>query len=108
MKRHLAILVLAASIAGLAACGSPRAEKADAGTEEAAVDSALHEGTHALGDLGKVGTVRFPTSCDPKVQPDFTRAVALLHSFFYEEARGSSRQSRTRTRNARSPTGASP
>lgn len=87
MKRHLAILVLAASIAGLAACGSPRAEKADAGTEEAAVDSALHEGTHALGDLGKVGTVRFPTSCDPKVQPDFTRAVAFLHSFFYEEAR---------------------
>ena len=41
----------------------------------------------ALGDLSKVGTVVFPTSCDAKVQPDFLRGVALLHSFFYEEAR---------------------
>jgi tetratricopeptide (TPR) repeat protein len=40
-----------------------------------------------LGDLGKVGTVEFPTSCDPSVQPEFNRALALLHSFFYEEAR---------------------
>jgi hypothetical protein len=41
----------------------------------------------ALGDLGKVGTVSFPTSCDPAVQKEFERGVALLHSFFYEEAR---------------------
>ena len=41
----------------------------------------------ALGDLSKVGTVDFPTSCSEKVQPDFLRGMALLHSFFYEEAR---------------------
>lgn len=40
-----------------------------------------------LGDLGKVGTVKFTTSCDPKLQPEFERGVALLHSFFYQEAR---------------------
>jgi tetratricopeptide (TPR) repeat protein len=41
----------------------------------------------ALGDLGKVGTVDFPTSCSARAQPEFLRGVALLHSFFYEEAR---------------------
>ena len=37
-------------------------------------------------DGEKLGTVRFPVSCAPAVQPDFERAVALLHSFWYEEA----------------------
>jgi Tfp pilus assembly protein PilF len=40
-----------------------------------------------VGDLGKVGSVSFPTSCDPAVQDEFERGLALLHSFFYEEAR---------------------
>jgi tetratricopeptide (TPR) repeat protein len=40
-----------------------------------------------VGDLGKVGAVSFPTSCDPSLQAEFERGVALLHSFFYEEAR---------------------
>jgi hypothetical protein len=31
----------------------------------------------------KLGTVSFPTSCSPAVQPKFERAVALLHSFAY-------------------------
>jgi tetratricopeptide (TPR) repeat protein len=39
------------------------------------------------GDLRTAGSVDFPVSCSPEVQADFTRAVALLHSFFYEEAR---------------------
>jgi tetratricopeptide (TPR) repeat protein len=43
--------------------------------------------TPALGDLGRVGTVDFPTSCSAQAQPEFVRGVALLHSFFYEEAR---------------------
>ncbi len=30
-----------------------------------------------------LGKVTFPTSCDPKVQPAFERAVAMLHSFWY-------------------------
>jgi tetratricopeptide (TPR) repeat protein len=32
---------------------------------------------------GQLGKVSFPTSCDPKVQPKFERAVAMLHSFWY-------------------------
>ena len=39
------------------------------------------------GDLRAAGKVDFPISCTPAVQPEFRRGVALLHSFFYEEAR---------------------
>ena len=39
-----------------------------------------HETDSQSGPLGKV---TFPTSCDPKVQPSFERAVAMLHSFWY-------------------------
>ena len=34
----------------------------------------------------QLGTVNFPTSCSSAVQPTIERAVALLHSFQYEEA----------------------
>ena len=34
----------------------------------------------------QLGTVTFPVSCDPAVQKSFERGVALLHSFWYEEA----------------------
>jgi len=34
----------------------------------------------------RLGTVAFSTSCTPAAQTKFTRAVALLHSFWYEEA----------------------
>ena len=37
-------------------------------------------------DGEKLGRVHFPISCAPAVQGDFERAVALLHSFWYEEA----------------------
>src|SRR3954464_14920989 len=40
---------------------------------------------HAEG-VERLGTVAFPTSCTPAAQAKFTRAVALLHSFWYEEA----------------------
>ena len=39
------------------------------------------------GDLRTAGTVDFPVSCASAVRPEFLRGVALLHSFFYEEAR---------------------
>jgi tetratricopeptide (TPR) repeat protein len=39
------------------------------------------------GDLRAAGKVEFPVSCAPDVQSEFARGVALLHSFFYEEAR---------------------
>src|SRR5262245_55355614 len=40
---------------------------------------------HAAGDE-KVGTVRFATSCGAEAQPQFNRAVALLHSFEFGRA----------------------
>ena len=40
-----------------------------------------------LGDLNRVGAVELKTSCAAGVQKEFERGVALLHSFFYEEAR---------------------
>src|SRR5438094_9411642 len=39
------------------------------------------------GDLRAAGKVEFPISCASSVQSEFSRGVALLHSFFYEEAR---------------------
>jgi tetratricopeptide (TPR) repeat protein len=40
-----------------------------------------------LGDLRAVGTVQLKSSCGPEAQAGIERAAALLHSFFYEEAR---------------------
>ncbi|HVQ30317.1 MAG TPA: hypothetical protein VMV21_12090, partial [Vicinamibacteria bacterium] len=38
------------------------------------------------GDAEKLGTVVFPVSCNPAAQEAFGRAVALIHSFWYDEA----------------------
>ncbi|MBV9609642.1 MAG: hypothetical protein JO187_08800 [Acidobacteria bacterium] len=50
-----------------------------------AVASAAQEHDHS-GMTGDLGTVSFPTSCAPGVQKQFERAVAMLHSFWYEES----------------------
>ena len=41
---------------------------------------------HALTEQ-EVGSIHFLTSCSPQTSGDFNRAVALLHSFQYEDAR---------------------
>jgi hypothetical protein len=41
---------------------------------------------HSGAPPEKLGTVHFATSCTPAAQKEFTRAVALLHSFWYSEA----------------------
>ena len=41
----------------------------------------------ALAQEDKVGKVNFPTSCDPKVQTQFERGVAMLHSYWFIQAR---------------------
>src|SRR5271167_4691057 len=46
--------------------------------------AAQHE--HGSPDTATLGNVSFPTSCSPAVQPDFNRAVALLHSFWYKKS----------------------
>ncbi len=40
---------------------------------------------HPAGEA-MVGSVTFPTSCAAEVQPDIDRAVAMLHSFWFEQA----------------------
>src|SRR3954451_22578815 len=35
----------------------------------------------------KLGKLSFPTSCDPKVQAEFERGVAMLHSYWFLYAR---------------------
>lgn len=48
-----------------------------------------HNGGEGLSPeaLVKLGTVQFPISCSASVQAPFERGVAMLHSFWYEEAR---------------------
>jgi tetratricopeptide (TPR) repeat protein len=62
----------------LAACSDPSAKQGD---------SRSPEGNPKAGDMRKTGTIRFDVSCRPELKADFEAAVALLHSFFYEEAR---------------------
>ncbi len=50
------------------------------------VPPAVAQHEHPAGDTGKLGKVSFPVSCDPSVQPQFSSAVAMLHSFWYEKA----------------------
>ena len=63
-----------------------------------------HDTDSRSGTLGKVS---FATSCDPKVQAAFERAVAMLHSFWYSAGEKAFRTFSRTTPNARSPRGAS-
>src|SRR5688500_3132720 len=49
-----------------------------------------HHGAEALG------SVRFSTSCAAAVQPTFDRAVAMLHSFWFEQANAAFEEVATR------------
>ena len=52
----------------------------------AAADDDQNHPHHEDLTTAQLGTVRFPVSCQPDVQKSFERGVALLHSFWYEEA----------------------
>src|SRR4029453_5079700 len=54
------------------------------GAAHVSADDKDHQHQHARPE--KLGSVSFPTSCAPAVQAPFTRAVALLPSFWYDEA----------------------
>jgi protein-disulfide isomerase-like protein with CxxC motif len=51
-----------------------------------AYGEAPHQHEHAAADAETLGTVEFPVSCNAAAQAKFERAVALLHSFWYDEA----------------------
>ncbi len=42
--------------------------------------------TTKISTTAQLGTVHFPVACAASVQKPFERGVALLHSFWYEEA----------------------
>ena len=67
--KHLASLLLCASLFTLPALADDQ-------------ENDHHEDLTAA----QLGTVNFPVSCAPAVQKRFARGVALLHSFWYEEA----------------------
>ena len=48
--------------------------------------AAADQGEHHHGVPEKLGKVDFPVSCADEVHQGFQRAVALLHSFAYEDA----------------------
>src|SRR5204863_6138415 len=48
--------------------------------------AAQTESHHHAEPVEKLGKVSFPISCAPGVQAPFERGVALLHSFWYDEA----------------------
>ena len=45
-----------------------------------------HEHAEQMPIASRLGSVSFETSCRPQVRADFNRAVALLHSFWLDEA----------------------
>ena len=49
-------------------------------------------GTHGHKPPEQLGKVSFANSCKPEVQAGFTRGVALLHSFWFQEAATAFRQ----------------
>jgi tetratricopeptide (TPR) repeat protein len=49
--------------------------------------SAQEDHSHHHGEAESLGKVNFPVSCSEAVRAGFTRAVALLHSFGYEDSR---------------------
>jgi tetratricopeptide (TPR) repeat protein len=48
-----------------------------------AANAAAHDDDAKPGSQQQLGTVKFPSSCSPKVQQKVTRGVALLHSFWW-------------------------
>ncbi|WP_292975189.1 hypothetical protein [Nitrosomonas sp.] len=50
---------------------------------------AMADGNHHAAsniDQAKLGKVHFPVSCTPTAQTQFDKALAMLHSFWYDEA----------------------
>src|SRR5437588_13123599 len=52
----------------------------------AGIIAAQSSGASAQHDE-KLGKLSFPTSCDPKVQAEFERGVAMIHSYWFLIAR---------------------
>ena len=80
----LTIIVVGLFLLLLAACKG----RSTAPSQEAINEINLKRGNVVLCGPAdeQFGTVQFITSCSPKTKEDFDLAIALLHSFEYEEA----------------------
>ena len=56
------------------------------GTGHVCAQQPQFAGSAAPAGVEKLGRVNFPTSCDPKVQAEFERGVAMLHSYWFNYA----------------------
>jgi hypothetical protein len=74
MKRFVRLLLCSAFLAWSAVSGT------------ALADDDHSNPHHEELTTSQLGTVVFPVSCAPSVRKPFERGVALLHSFWYEEA----------------------
>jgi hypothetical protein len=72
------------------------------------VPPAVAQHEHPAGDPSKLGKVSFPVSCEPSVQSQFSSAVAMLHSFWYQKLATLSLLLHRKTPRAALPTGESP
>jgi tetratricopeptide (TPR) repeat protein len=76
MKTFIPFLLAGtAAVFGGVSC-APAQQKAATGSQQL-----------TAGELRRSGTIQFDVTCAPEVKEDFLTAMALLHSFFYEEAR---------------------
>ncbi|MGI8771729.1 MAG: hypothetical protein ACR2JE_09850 [Acidobacteriaceae bacterium] len=82
-KPRLSLLLLLPLTAVYALSAAQTAQSQTAQSLPANGDSAANPSRDAAEHLGKVD---FPVSCSPDSQAAFNRGVALLHSFWYEEA----------------------
>jgi hypothetical protein len=53
----------------------------------AALTAAFGSSAYGQQQDEKLGKLSFPTSCDPKVQAEFERGVAMVHSYWFLIAR---------------------
>ena len=78
-----AVVALLTTAAELTAQESHHHDSTSANANSATDDS--HD--HHDASTETLGTVNFPISCSPDVQKPFERAVALMHSFQYTQAK---------------------
>src|SRR5690349_2610696 len=84
----LRVPIAAALVAAAAAAGVALADDGGRGSGGEDLASAHEHAGQAASRGETLGRVSFPVSCTPAAQERFDRAVAILHSFWYEEAAG--------------------
>jgi tetratricopeptide (TPR) repeat protein len=83
-RHHLGWAVIAAALAGGPAARAD--DRSCCGSTPGAPGSEEKGWTMTSEELAKLGEVKFPISCAAAVQRPFAQGVAMLHSFWFDEA----------------------